>query len=320
MLNLFVDHYVAWRQCTSDYADVSTDEAKIEFIRMRVDRPVPFLLKLSDEVQQAESCLLRHLMAVQWKDLYPDRRNLEFSRLSAILSHDEAEMLSLVHEQMGNHMQALLFDGGYVQCSSALVESRLRDTCRQCFEKFIMISIRSWPALVRDEPALSRHALRSSTSEVVSDSDWVYPYKNCLLNVVASLEPACDLSALDDQAEVLCAREFNDTMRNMSQRPVGENVGLVLAVIDHVESLLNQSDVWFCHEALPNGNGHWCGLGSMLAAIGHLSSSALSALCEEVVGLTWFKLAKASYHDALPMGAACELTGSIMLQARTPTL
>ena len=147
------------------------------------------------------------------------------------------------------------------------------------------------------------------------------PYKNCLLNVVASLEPACDLSALDDQAEMLCAREFNDTMRNMSQRPVGENVWLVLAVIDNVESLLNHSDVWFCHEALPNGNGHlarsWIKAGGCRT---HLSSSALSALFDEVVGLTWFKLAKTSYHDALPMGAACELTGSIMLQARTPTL
>ena len=50
-----LDHYVAWRQCIGEYADVSTDDAEVELIRIfyggRPSLEVPFLLKLSDEVQ-----------------------------------------------------------------------------------------------------------------------------------------------------------------------------------------------------------------------------------------------------------------------------
>ncbi|OLQ14446.1 hypothetical protein AK812_SmicGene1377 [Symbiodinium microadriaticum] len=204
----------------------------------------------------------------------------------------EADMRSFVHEQMGSHMQVLLFDG---------------------------------------EPALSRHALQSSLSEVVADIDLVYPYKNCLFNVVASLEPACDLSNFDEETEMLCARQFNDTMHNMSQTPLGENFCLILDVIDDVENLLSESGRWFCHEALPHGNGHWYGLGHdgtrfvlLDANAGsyriHVSSSTLTALCEEVAGLTWFNLAKASYQEALPTGAAHELTGSMMRPAAATSM
>ena len=59
MLDLFVEHYKAWRQCLQKYMDVPIDAAKTELIRIfYVGQPtidIPFLLKLSDRSEATSS-------------------------------------------------------------------------------------------------------------------------------------------------------------------------------------------------------------------------------------------------------------------------
>ena len=118
MLDKFIVHYKEWRLCLADYMNNSLDEAKVELIRIfyggKPSVEAPFLLKLCDEVQCAAQMILRHPRALEWSDLYNDRRNPEFSRLSAILSVEEAKMLAAIYEDIPELFQVFIFDGGYV--------------------------------------------------------------------------------------------------------------------------------------------------------------------------------------------------------------
>ena len=154
MLNLFVDHYVAWRQCISDYADVSTDDAKIEFIRM--GRPSRTLSLGSSQMKCNE--LHRACSDTSWQFngkiciRTAATQNLVGCQRYSFMMRLRCSPSSM--NRWGTTCRRSCSTAGMYNVSSALVESRLRDTCRQCFEKFILISIRSWPALIRDEPAL----------------------------------------------------------------------------------------------------------------------------------------------------------------------
>eukprot|EP00439_Symbiodinium_sp_Y106_P040660 s3972_g5.t1 len=75
----------------------------------------PFLLKLCDEVQRAAEALLSHASAKPWSALYAERKNPEFSRLSAMLSFDEAALLEKVTIHFPGQLNVLIFDGVYIR-------------------------------------------------------------------------------------------------------------------------------------------------------------------------------------------------------------
>ena len=106
----------------ANYMERSVDKAKTELIRIFYGRKpsvqIPFLLKLCAEVQQAATALLSHPSAAQWSSLSRERSNPEFSRLSALLSFDEAELLTDSLQVCRAAANVLIFDGAYVLTSS----------------------------------------------------------------------------------------------------------------------------------------------------------------------------------------------------------
>ena len=130
MLDRFVKHFRHWRAGLAMHQDYSIQDAKIELIRIfyggKPTIEAPFLLKLGDEVQEAARSLLRHSCAADLVNMYTDRRNPEFSRLSALLSKDEAAMLDKARLVTAEYMQVLIFDGGLVRDDSFAAEVAIK--------------------------------------------------------------------------------------------------------------------------------------------------------------------------------------------------
>ncbi|CAE7307333.1 unnamed protein product [Symbiodinium sp. CCMP2592] len=129
MLNLFVENFQAWRKCLAEYMEAPMDVAKTELIRIfyggKPTVEIPFLLKLCAEVQQAATVLLQHPESMEFSALFADRRNPEFSRLSALLSFEEAKLLTNVSAVVGSQMNMLIFDGAYIKCFSLQAEIQI---------------------------------------------------------------------------------------------------------------------------------------------------------------------------------------------------
>ncbi|CAE7726165.1 unnamed protein product [Symbiodinium sp. CCMP2592] len=134
MLALVVLHCNSWCQCLATYSDYTVMDAKVELIRIfyggRPSIEAPFLLKLCDEVQRAAVALLRTPEASWFSDLYGDRPNPEFSRLSAMLSFEEAKLLQIMRSRLEDQVQVLIFDGCYIEyCDIDLVAVTEEDGC-----------------------------------------------------------------------------------------------------------------------------------------------------------------------------------------------
>ena len=141
MLMNFAANFAAWRQAIARYADVGPDEAKVDIIRIFYGRcpslELPFLLKLAAEVQKAATMMMRQAFATPWQQLYGDRRNPEFSRLSAMLSYEENELLSTVRNVVGNRLNVMLYDGAYVHCPDLESEILVVEACRLCADTLV---------------------------------------------------------------------------------------------------------------------------------------------------------------------------------------
>ena len=152
--------FVAWRRCLAKYMDKSLDDAKTELIRIfyggQPSVQAPFLLKLCDEVQKAAEAILNHPSASAWAKLYSDRRNPEFSRLSALLSFDEAEMLTAFMSECSASPNVLIFDGGYVKTSSYPDEVDMVIACNKISEELIPLHIKSWADNVHPSSSSTR--------------------------------------------------------------------------------------------------------------------------------------------------------------------
>ena len=101
-------------------------------LRRQADCGDSVSLSLCDEVQRAAAMLLCHPSSANFNELYKDRRNPEFSRLSALLSFSEAELLTSVKEAMDDLLEVYIFDGGYVRCGTMEEELRLTEACAHC--------------------------------------------------------------------------------------------------------------------------------------------------------------------------------------------
>ncbi|CAE7597628.1 unnamed protein product, partial [Symbiodinium sp. CCMP2592] len=286
MLNLFVEHYASWREATAKYVDIPVADAKMELIRIfyggKPSFEAPWILKLADEVQKAASCLLRHPEAAAWRDLYSDRRNPEFSRLSALLSFEENELLKEARDVIGNQSCVLLFDGAIIHCTSLEHEILVSESCRRCAQSIIPMSVKSWPTSTHSM-TLARLALRRDMLSVVLDGNVITSFQNCLLNGIANVE-------------------FNEIICFASQQPSSESVHMILEPMTDVLTHVCSKEKWLCHQQMSDGTGHWFAvvfeesgevrLVDSTAGARRLSIAAdgLASLCCQLSGLTWFQL------------------------------
>ena len=216
MLDRFTDHPKAWRKCIADYADIPIAEAKVELIRLfyggKPSVEAPFLLKLCDEVQKAASALLRRPQARPFLGLYTDRSNPEFSRLSALLSFEEAKLLDIVQEIVGDRMNLLLYDGCYVKCDNIPAQLAVLEACRSCGDRLIPVELQAWPS----DPApifVSQAAVRDQTFGW-THVETILPahYSSCLHYALAALYPDIDFNSMAeaDEGGLISAKDFND--------------------------------------------------------------------------------------------------------------
>ena len=260
ILALFIKHYQAWRYCVADYMDVSVGQAKTELIRIfyggKPSCEIPFLMKLCAEVQTAALSIVHHPSSRMWRDLYSDRRNPEFSRLSGILSMEEAKMPESVSSLMGQAMCVLLFDGAYVQCRN------LHDDIALCHgmetrDSRVGLQIRRWaPLACKSVPRLlvRRGQVQFFRTEDVADLG------NCLLTSLYYMEDDLELESLSqsDLRHGMSARDFNYMTLGMSQGDDGQAYLLEWLPHGFIREELPNGALLAFHEPNSSGtSGHW---------------------------------------------------------------
>ena len=166
------------------------------------------------------------------------------------MSGEEAMLLDKVGTVVGDRMNMLLFDGAYITCDNLEAETLILEACQLCADTAIPLTVRSWPTQL--PLTLPRRALRDNLSVVKPDAQIILNYKNCLINTIATLCPACDVGAFSDQEEPLSARMFNATRLFDSQRPVSEGYRLVHICKEDILTAppSDSSLVWFGHHPL----------------------------------------------------------------------
>ena len=325
MLNRFVEHYACWCEAIAKYVDIPVADAKVELIRIfyggKPSFEAPWILKLADEVQKAASCLLRHPDAAAWRELYSDRRNPEFSRLSALLSFEENELMKEVRDAIGDQSCVLLFDGAIIHCTSLEHEILVSEACRRCAQSMIPMSVKSWPTSTHSM-TLARLAVRWDMLSVVSDGTVITSFQNCLLNGIANVEPSVDLQYFADHEGPLSAKEFNEITCFDSQRPSAESVRMILEPMTDVLTHVCSKEKWLCHQQMSDGTGHWFAVVFMesgdvqpvdsTAGSRSLSIAAdgLASLCCQLSGLTWFQLRIIPHSTPMDNNRAYMLEGT----------
>ncbi|CAE7791620.1 unnamed protein product [Symbiodinium sp. CCMP2592] len=260
MLSRFIKNYKSWRQCIADYMDISLDDAKVERIRLfyggKPTCSIPFLLKLCSEIQLAAQVIVHHESSRRWQQLYSDRRNPEFSRLSGILSFDEASMLAEVSSLMGDSMCVLLFDGGYIRCRDLHDDVALHHAL-ETEDSRVGTQIRRWGPLTTN--SLPRLLVRRGLAQFYRTQD-VVDYGNCLLTSLYYMEHECDLGELTENEldDGISAREFNLYSLHCSQRD--ENAVHALKWLPdgfRPDDATNGAVYVFHEQSSPGVVGHW---------------------------------------------------------------
>lgn len=327
MLGLVVLHCNNWRQCLATYSDYTVTDAKVELIRIfyggRPNIEAPFLLKLCDEVQRAAVALLRTPEASWFSDLYGDRPNPEFSRLSAMLSFEEAKLLQIVHSRLDDQVQVLIFDGCYIDCNDLAVELDIVEACRACGDQMIPMDVKSWSSqtevstlahmLVRQKP--SSWSLHTVASE--------QQHASCLHYAISFLQPDCDIDlvAVTEEDGCISAKDFNDQMMYASQRALSEGYRMIVQNDINLVGLKNSSEVRFCHQ-IQSDRGHWWGINFMADSQVMLVDSECNGrhlvtdfdnfirLASTMQNMTWFRLDIRPHSWIHPEHEAYNLRGS----------
>ena len=327
MLNLFCEHYASWRKVLACYLDVDLDVAKTDLIRIfyggKPSCDVPFLRKLGAEIQKAATQILQHEYSSKWLVMYCDRSNPDFSRLSAILSFEEAAMLDRVRGHPGVSMSVALFDGAYIQCQTLGDEALLREALKMVTQEYVPMSIKT---NMRDSQWLGGTFLRCPETVLQRAPGMCVAYSNCLLNAIASLDASVDLSVISDQVQAtqergLCAKDFNEASTFGSQRtnPIKQ-----LILCDLCDVLASRdSHMFLCHEAGEDGRGHWWGfvveepgviLHDSLVQFFHMAVplDVFKKTCETASHVSFFKLQTVDpTTSAVPHGHKYLLCGTV---------
>ena len=323
MLSLFTEHYRVWRKCLADYKQETIDFGKKELIRVfyggRPSMEAPFLLKLCDEVQRAADLLLGHSSAKTWSTLYADRRNPEFSRLSAMLSFDEAELLEKIVAPFGDRVNVLIFDGAYIRCDSFAQELDLARTCEAISNDLHDVEIKSWPRAT-GHLSFSRQLLRKGA--VPESGDRALFHDNCLAHAMIALFPDVDPSIFDEltvEDTGLSAARLNGYMRHNGSNDSTSVATLVSRqTMDAEECGMSR---WMCLELVGDEEYHWWGIlfpetGGVLVADSWTGGCMLWASVQtfmEVLNtagnLYYFQVLHMDTSTEIPNGAEYQILG-----------
>ena len=335
MVELFCSHYKKWRSALASYMEVQVEVAKKELIRIfyggmpSID--IPWLRKLGEEVQRAAHAILAHESSARWVYMYTDRANPEFSRLSAILSFDEASLLDLFRAEPGVQLEVALFDGAYLQCQTMADKVRIQYCCQEAARKLIPIEIKSAPTSC---PGFIQLLLQEQTVDIAPCSTMCTHFENCLLNALQSVQPSLDLSGLIDQVQAtpgtgLSAHDFNAAALFGSQRSVPvhqlqfvEGSVLLASDLTSIGSVL-------CHEWLDVDEGHWWafvadnGFIKVYDSLAHgfvltVDMATFEKLTRATNALSFFTLVEVETSAVLPEGFAYHLRGKTCTTITTP--
>lgn len=131
MLPLLCQYYKEWRSAIAEYFDTDIASAKVEIIKIffgsKPEYDMPFLRKLATEVQAIARELLQLPEFAHYQNFYSDRRNPEFSRLSALISEQENKLLNTfldICASVDLRPNVLLFDWCLLKIKT------MQDTCK----------------------------------------------------------------------------------------------------------------------------------------------------------------------------------------------
>ncbi|CAE6915818.1 unnamed protein product [Symbiodinium sp. CCMP2592] len=331
MLSLFTENYRAWRKCLADYTQETMDFGKKELIRVfyggRPSVEAPFLLKLCDEVQRAADLLLGHGSAKTWSTLYADRRNPEFSRLSAMLSFDEAELLEKIIAPFGNRVNVLIFDGAYIRCDGFYHELEIAKMCETVSDDLHEVEIKSWP---RNSVNMGFTRLLLRKGAVPESGDRALLHGNCLVHAMLALFDDLDPCFFDklvvDETGLSAAR-LNDYMRDNASDGIASGMTLVSKqTMDAQESGMSK---WMCLELIGDEEYHWWGVlfpetGGVLIADSRTGGCMLWASIQTFMegvdtatNLYYFQVLHIDTSTELPNGAEYHLSGKGPANARS---
>ncbi|CAE7719899.1 unnamed protein product [Symbiodinium sp. CCMP2592] len=327
MLALFVLHYAQWHKCLASYCDYTLDDAKVELIRIfyggRPGIEAPFLLRLCDEVQHAAVALLRTPEASLFTDLYGDRPNPEFSRLSALLSFEEAKLLQIICTHLEDQVQVLIYDGCYIECNDLAREWDIIEACQICEKQMIPMDVKYWSAAHSELSTLPRMLVRENPSLWrIQDARSDHQPASCLHYAVGFLQPDCDIDlvAVTEDDSSISAEEFNDHMMYASQRTTSEGYRLIFDDDLDLTILKNSGQIRLCHQVQLHG-GHWWGISFMSDARVMIVDSesygrhlvtdfdVFLRLASVVQNMTWFRMEVQPHSWNHPSHEAYDLRG-----------
>ncbi|CAE8688578.1 unnamed protein product, partial [Polarella glacialis] len=284
LLTKFTDHYQDWRQFLSDYTKEPVREAKTMMIKLfygaqpAVD--LPHIRKLSAEVYAAADALLSHPANSKWKHLFQDRRNPTFSRLAALLSFEENDMLQHFQTALtsqNSDVCVLIYDGALVSCTSLRDEAKLLYATEMCEEHCnAPMAVKSWPRNVMVQ-TLPHWLLRKLKVKISPSERAVTDMGTCLLNAVATVKPEFrtpDMTEVDGTGEVFIIHQDLGT---------ADQVGHFYAVGFYDTGSVTIFDS---------------------AAGARVFKCALDDFCEAMactLTMTWFSLSTATSNDQLPL-------------------
>ena len=314
MLDKFIVHYKEWRLWLGRSQSGAHPGGKPSV-------EAPFLLKLCDEVQCAAQMILRHPSALEWSDLYNDRRNPEFSRLSAILSVEEAKMLAAIYEDIPELFQVFIFDGGYVNDRHLADQVAVIRTCDASISRGVPVAVKTWsrPATTLPQELLRRGA------EIKNCPHVAHSYGNCLLNAVATIQPEYPvqhlLPALKHTTE-LSASQFNAAMTAFPSSSSETKWWLRHEAMAPLQDYAKLGGQWLCHQAQSAGGGHWWATtfdlhgnadvidpeaGNILMS---LLIDDLAAVYKKFDNIIWFRLANGGESPLVATDGPYALAGS----------
>ena len=176
LIKLSTMHHKLWRQALSEYLGVSIDNAKMEILTLRYGLPpledIPWLRKLSAEVRMSTIALLALPKNAWLNQLYCDRPNPIFSRLSALLSFPETRnVLAIADTLRSVACEALcfMFDGAIFTCYPPFRRISIQQAIERASRDLdISVAIKPWEGETLRPFALLPAALVSRGN--VSDS------------------------------------------------------------------------------------------------------------------------------------------------------
>jgi hypothetical protein len=192
-------HYKAWRAFVGEYFEVDPADAKLMLIKLgygaRQTAEIPFLTVLAAQMRLGAAELLRIPGNTWVNDFYSDRTNPLFSRLCALLSSDEADLLIAYANEAQRYSPTIingyLFDGAENYCTTIEDAAVVQYAAEKTTNEFgVELCAKTWPHKFRSVGTLTYTLLTSGQACVtVRDQALLVSPRACLISCLVGAEP-----------------------------------------------------------------------------------------------------------------------------------